>query len=364
MRRLLLMAATPLLLVASACPRQDPSGIPAAPLREPARKGRGPWTHVQGPTSAVVGFETPEEAAGAVLVDGRRFQGPKARRHGILVEGLKPATRYAYRIEPGDAGGSFLTPPEGDGDLFFVLWGDSRTHADRLERIAARAAADRPDFTVHSGDLVDDGDVEADWDVFFDAARPLLEAGSFWPAMGNHEEGSKIYLELFRLPEPERWYAFRWGCAEFFVVDSNYGIRDDAAQNAWLKASLAASRARFKFVVTHYPVVSGSYAGFDFGGERSPFEGWRRLFEAHGVDAVLQGHNHNYQRHELNGVVYLTSGGAGAPLYELGAGSPERKAAAKVNHYVRVRIRGRLCSFEAVDIDGKIIDRREIEASR
>ncbi len=369
-----------LLLLAGCSRREPPPPAPPAPVRtaqEPERRygraarsaftpegpvRRGPYVQAAEPTKALLCFETVEEVGGGVLVEGRRFTSPPSRRHAIPVDGLKPATRYDYVISPGGLQGSFKTPPEGDGEVSFTVWGDSRTFIDRLAKIAALAAADRPDFSVHSGDLVDDGDVEEDWDLFFKGARPLLAAGSFWPAMGNHETGSKIYTDLFHLPEPERWYTFRWGPAQFFILDSNYDVRDSAAQADWLKRELAASKSRFKFVMTHYPVVSGSYAGFDFGEEGREFAGWRSLFEEHRVTAVLQGHNHNYQRHERKGIVYITSGGAGAPLYSLGEGGPERKAAFMVNHYVRVRLKGRVCAFEAVDIEGKVIDRREIEA--
>jgi predicted phosphodiesterase len=358
-------------LLASGCSRRDPPPRAIPPSAEPAFERpvvrlegpvrRGPYVQACASRRALVCFETFEEVVGAVEVEGRSVAGPKGRSHVLALEDLKPGTEHAYTISPGGLQGRFRTAPEGDAEVRFVVWGDSRTYADRLARIAVLAAAERADFSVHSGDLVDDGDVEQDWDLFFTAARPLLASGAFWPCMGNHEPLSKIYLGLFQLPEPERWYSFTWGPAQFFVLDSNYGSRDDATQNAWLERELAASMARFKFAVLHYPVVSGSYGGFGFGEGDRDLDAWGRLFERHRVTAVLQGHNHNYQRHERNGIVYLTSGGAGAPLYSLGEGGPERKAAVKVNHYVRVRLRDGTCAIEAVDIDGNVIDRRSIE---
>jgi predicted phosphodiesterase len=362
-------------LLAAGCSRRDPPPGPV-PQEAPSTAGpaperpvvrlegpvrRGPYVQACTTRRARVCFETFEEVEGAVQAGDRVVAGPRGRSHGLELDGLTPGTEYAYTIRPGGLEGRFRTAPEGDAEVRFIVWGDSRTHADRVAKIAALAAAERADFSVHSGDLVDDGDLEQDWDLFFTAARPLLASGAFWPCMGNHEPLSKIYLGLFQLPEPERWYTFTWGPAQFFVLDSNYGSRDDAAQNAWLERELAASKARFRFAVLHYPVVSGSYAGFGFGEGDRDLDAWGRLFERHRVTAVLQGHNHNYQRHERNGIVYLTSGGAGAPLYSLGEGSPERKAAFKVNHYVRVRLKDRTCAIEAVDIDGNVIDRRSIE---
>jgi len=58
-------------------------------------------------------------------------------------------------------------------------------------------------------------------------------------------------------------------------------------------------------------------------------------------------------------VVYITTGGAGAPLYDVGTLTPETKFAREVHHYVRVRLAGRTMTLEAVDIDGQVIDRVE-----
>jgi hypothetical protein len=74
---------------------------------------------------------------------------------------------------------------------------------------------------------------------------------------------------------------------------------------------------------------------------------------------VFQGHNHNYQRAERNGVVYITTGGGGAPLYPIGTLTPETKFARVVNHYVRVRVSGNKISLEAVDLTGTVFDRDE-----
>jgi hypothetical protein len=119
------------------------------------------------------------------------------------------------------------------------------------------------------------------------------------------------------------------------------------------------SKARFKFVVCHHPLVSCPDDDFVFDKESSMYALYGRIIEEGKVMAVFQGHNHNYQRAERKGVVYITTGGAGAPLYPIGDLTPETKFAREVHHYVRVRLTGNTMTLEAVDWSGNVIDRDE-----
>jgi predicted phosphodiesterase len=374
-----------LLLLPAACGRSDtgtpPRGVrvpPSAPETEPrpfpqddfkprrlAVEGpirRGPYVQAVGTTQATVCFETVQEAEGKVICDGKTSAGARGLRHEIELKDLKPGTRYSYTVQPGGITGSFKTSPGADSDLFFIAWGDSRTYYERLARISELAAKDLPDFTVHSGDLVDEGTVDEDWDRFFESAAPLLRTGALWPAMGNHESGAKQYFDLFILPEPENYYTFTSGPAQFFILDANWLARKDPKQRAWFAEELKKSRAKFKFVVCHQPLVSCPDDDFIFDKESSMYALYGPLIEEAKVTAVFQGHNHNYQRAERKGVLYITTGGAGAPLYPVGDLTPETKFAREVHHYVRIRLSGRTMSLEAVDINGLVIDRDERRA--
>lgn len=346
---------------------QEPEipGIPvpeAVPPRRLAVEGpirRGPYVQAVGTSRAVVCFETVERVAGKVACDRKTVADEPRLRHELAIEGLKPATRYSYTIQPGGVNGSFKTSPAGEGDLFFVAWGDSRTYYDRLARIAELAAKDQPDFTVHSGDLVEEGTIEEDWDRFFDAAGPLLRTGALWPSIGNHEVGAQQYFDLFVLPPPENYYTFTAGPAQFFILDGNYSARKDPKQRAWFAEELKKSTARFRFAVLHQPLLSCPDDDFGFDRESSMYGLYGALMEEGKVQVVFQGHNHNYQRAERKGVVYITTGGAGAPLYPVGTLSAETKFAREVHHYVRVRVSGKSWSLEAVDWHGQVIDRAE-----
>jgi hypothetical protein len=330
------------------------------PVRRPLPEGpirRGPYVQALGTTVASICVELWQDAEVKVDCDGKTWTGKPGKRHEIALTGLKPGTRYDYAVQPGDVKASFKTSPEGDADLFFLAWGDCRTYYDRLAKVSALAAKDLPDFSVHTGDLVDEGTFEEDWDRFFESAAPLLRTGAFWPSMGNHEHDAKLYYDLFILPEPARYYTFIAGPAQFFILDADWTGRKDPKQTAWLKEELSRCKARFRFVVLHQPIVSCPCD--DFSPELSMYRIFGRIVEEGKVTAVFQGHNHNYQRAERNGILYITTGGAGAPLYPVGDLTPETKFARVVNHYVRVRLSGRAMSIEAVDLSGTVFDRYE-----
>jgi hypothetical protein len=122
--------------------------------------------------------------------------------------------------------------------------------------------------------------------------------GRFWPALGNHEysdacgggSGAIGYLDYFTLPNNERYYDFVQGPVHFFVLNSATepdGKTSTSIQAKWLKAKLAASTAPWQVVFFHHPPFSSS--GSAQTGMRWPFEKW-------GVDAVLTGHAHDYER--------------------------------------------------------------------
>lgn len=137
----------------------------------------------------------------------------------------------------------------------------------------------------------------------------------FWPSMGNHEyalDTEFSYWRYFTLPGNERYYTLRRGDVELFMVNSNAedpdGNTSNSPQAVWLRNAMAASDATWKFVLFHHPPYS---TGSTHGG--SPTRRWPYL--AWGADAVLSGHEHNYERLFVDGLVYFVNGLGGRSLY-------------------------------------------------
>lgn len=152
---------------------------------------------------------------------------------------------------------------------------------------------------------------------------------NFFPALGNHDwhqPGAQPYLDYFTLPGNERYYEVRRGPVHAFVLDSDSnepdGVTADSLQAAWLEAALQASNAPYKFVFTHHAPFSSSAAH----GPQSELQ-WD--YAEWGADAVFAGHDHLYERLEMDGIAYFVNGlGGTTNFYDFQnfptAGSRER----------------------------------------
>lgn len=138
----------------------------------------------------------------------------------------------------------------------------------------------------------------------------------FFPTLGNHDwqtAGAQPYFDYFTLPGNERYYDFVLDNVHFFALDSDPqepdGITSDSAQALWLRDGLANSQATFNVVYFHHaPYTSGNptYA------MQWPFKQW-------GADAVLAGHQHQYERLSVGGLPYFVNGLGGAEIVPFGS---------------------------------------------
>lgn len=281
--------------------------------------------------------------------------------------GLRPDTLHRFRIRAGGretGAGSFRTFPLAGQPVSFIVFGDTRsdhaTHARVVERIATESA----DFLVSTGDLVADGRVARDWELFFRTANPLLRTTPFFPAIGNHDARGVLHETMIdRWFTRADWYEVRAGDVLLLFLDTTLSYGGGSAQRRWLRerleaarASIAAGEASWIVVVHHHPAFSSARHG----SEKDVQHELVPLYEEYGVDLVLTGHDHVYERLERNGTTYLVTGGGGAPLYEFKEALPESRVRARSYHYVRVTADAGRLALEAVDLDGNILDRHEI----
>ncbi len=150
-------------------------------------------------------------------------------------------------------------------------------------------------------------------------------AGKLHPTLGNHEfddpcgggPSAAGYLNYFTLPNNERYYDFVKGPVHFFALNSYKepdGTSANSKQGRWLKAKLAASTSPWQVVFFHHPPYSSGYH------QSSTYMRWP--FEAWGADAVLNGHDHDYER-----VLKDTNGdGVKLPYIVSGLGGKSRRA--------------------------------------
>jgi hypothetical protein len=153
--------------------------------------------------------------------------------------------------------------------------------------------------------------------------------------LGNHDvrvEGGRYEYDELNMKRAR--YRRTVGNVQFFILNSN---RVNARQTNWLKRVLPASTATWKIAVFHHPAwTCGEYRS-----NAAVVQNWVPLFEKFGVQLVLNGHDHNYQRFGArNGVRYIVHGGGGAHLYPIEscpASYPTRKFARAVHGFLYLR---------------------------
>jgi len=187
-----------------------------------------------------------------------------------------------------------------------------------------------------------------------------LEAAGVRPrgTFGNHDvrvDAGRYEFKALRMPS-SHYQVSRTGL-DLFVLNSN-SVGD--RQTRWLKRHLAASRARWKIVSFHHPAYScGGYLSDPAVASR-----WVPLLERYGVDLVLSGHDHNYQRFAARrGVTYVVHGGGGQELYALRScpdGYPKRTFARRGHGFLDLVVRRGSLRLKAVNLRGHVIDRDTI----
>jgi 3',5'-cyclic AMP phosphodiesterase CpdA len=179
-----------------------------------------------------------------------------------------------------------------------------------VERFAANHATDAL-VTLGDNDYTESPPAfRRNWRDSFGWAKAsgLTVAGT----LGNHDvrvDGGRY--EFGPLDMPRRYYTRTVGDVALIVVDSN---RIGKPQRRWLGRALGAAAAPWKVVLLHHPAFScGGYTG-----DARVRKRLVPLFERKGVDLVLAGHDHNYQRFaRRRGVTYVVHGGGGQRLYPL-----------------------------------------------
>jgi len=332
---------------------------------------RGPYLQSVTADSITVVWETDRPTHGTVAYGetgtyGLRVADPAVgTRHAVSLTSLAPYTAYHYRVESGGAplseDATFRTAAGSDQTRFtFAVFGDTRTGHQFHRAVVARMVEAAPDFVLHTGDLVANGSIPDHWDTLFKIEQALLAHTPLFLAMGNHERNDALYADgrhpsdLFYLPGNERWYTFDYGNARFVCLQVNgYGdFSPGSQQYAWLVETLAANTQPWLFVFFHVPPYSSVQDALeaDVRGALVP------LFERYGVDVVFNGHHHNYERNEMNGVTYVVSAGGGAPLYAAQEREPTQAAFALAYHFVLVEVDGDHLKATAISNDGDVLD--------
>src|SRR5271165_6094593 len=232
-------------------------------------------------------------------------------RRSVFILLLLRGVAVAARALRQGGGQPALTLPLTPNSVRFAIIGDSGTGERPQFEIAERMAASRRnfpfDFVLMLGDNIYGSKTAADFQKKFETPyEPLRDAGvKFYAALGNHDHTSERLYKPFNM-NGQRYYTFKVGNVQFFALDSNYM---DPAQLEWLEQQLSGSGAAWKICFFHHPLYShGKFHGSDVD-LRTRLE---PMLMKYGVDVVLNGHEHVYERVKpQHGIYYFVLGNSG-----------------------------------------------------
>jgi len=282
---------------------------------------REPYLQMVRPTTTTITWKTNSIASNCNVVFNEINSENKVVVKGSLVahEGnlfneveignLKPETTYNYTIDSNGhllASGEkyhFTTAPNNKNTpfTFYALgdigsppsWSFAKEPANRITELKTK-----PNFGLGLGDIVYPKGESKNYDNhLFKPFQEVFKNIPFYPVSGNHDwlsDPEKNFNKEWALPNNERYYSFTYSNALFIGLDSSDGgFYEKENQLKWLKKTLTDNKDGYDFVIVflHHNGKTCSYKPnykhvIDF----------YEVFSNYGVDVVLNGHAHTYER--------------------------------------------------------------------
>ncbi|MDB5229398.1 MAG: metallophosphoesterase [Chitinophagaceae bacterium] len=326
---------------------------------------------------------------------------------------LKPATYYYYKVGSDEAGWSQLFrfrtgPVVGDKSKIVVgVWSDTQNNGgnynfEQTDSIVKEMEKNAFYFTIHNGDIVENGSVVKSWKDLFNVTEPISANHPFMSVTGNHDVVNNdssvnfqkpfpVFYDIVNLPGNELNYSYDYGNTHFIAINSGYSqgaeikkkplfFEAGSEEYRWLEDDLKKAKQNKKInwiiLYSHYPVYSWGV---------SQILTWQAhlkpLIDKYEIDLVLSGHRHAYERHKAvrgseifeqkdfhvynnpKGTVYITNGSSGGHLQGVGGWDlPTMVFTPKVNSYnfAMMTIEGNKINYHVFDKEGKEIDYFEL----
>ncbi len=304
-----------------------------------------------------------------------------ANYHSVTFENLQPKTKYLYRVGDGSRWSEwfqFETAGTTAESFGFIYFGDAQNDLKSMWSRVARGAftnMPRAKFILHAGDLINNRNDDAQWGEWHAAAGWINGMVPSVPTPGNHEYKplDPHWRPQFTLPEnglpglEETCYFLDYQSLRIVSLNSNEKREE---QKAWLDRVLSARPAHIRWTVLtfHHPLYSPTNSkGRD---NVSLRDLWRPVIDRHGVDLVLQGHDHTYGRSGLmredntlsggqaqseHGTVYVVSV-SGPKMYTTGNAEWMERKGEGLQLYQLIHIDGNELRYESHTARGDLFD--------
>lgn len=310
---------------------------------------RGPYLQMASSRSMTVRWQTLDSYQGVVryglspdYLSMQAMDTTSDTSHEVRLIGLKPATRYYYAVGKKDQIFSsnknqwFLTSPNSGQDTHtrFLVLGDPGLNTPNQAAVLKqsmswlneniRTGRAAMDLLLTTGDnAYTSGRNEEFQQHFFIPLKNILLNTPVWPVYGNHDARRWSFFKIFSFPQhgeaggitsgTEHYYSFDYGPVHFVVLDSEdsrWNYNHEMVQ--WLHKDLQANQLPWVVSLFHHPPYSkGSHNSDSRRDSRGRMFDMREnilpVLESYGVDLVLTGHSHVYERSYLLDCHYGTS---------------------------------------------------------
>lgn len=304
----------------------------------------------------------------ANVTAARRYRNP-GYIHDVLLTNLTPGVPIYYQFGTVDVQSPLYAfvaaPPVGPVQpVSFFTYGDmgdglfvpdaAKTAMRVLEGVGA------VNFVLHVGDISYARSVGWIWELFFHLIEPIAVQVPYMVGVGNHEydhvsggehdpsgapgvgfhpswgnygddsagECARPFFSRFHMPDNGNalfWYSFDYGSAHIVHISSEHDFTPGSPQFAWLEQDLkAVDRAvtPWLIVASHRPMYCSENYQSDYVVSLNLRSNLEELLYAAGVDLVLTGHYHAYERTcrvyngtcRDDGILHVVNGAAGAWL--------------------------------------------------
>jgi acid phosphatase type 7 len=336
--------------------------VPAGPVDKSISK-------VQKAVTTAVSYEYPDEPT------------VKVHQHSVLIEDLKPGSRYLYRAGSDLAWSEWLEfrLATNEPDKFsFIYFGDPQNDIrSQWSRVIRAAYRHNPEasFMVYAGDIINRAGRDVEWQEFFDAGSFILSTIPQVMTPGNHDYRNQVldphwkyqFSQPLNGPQGVKHTCFAIDYKNLKLISLDTATESELRsengtalkiQQAWLDSVLASNTKTWVIVTTHLPIYSPK-ENRDNAHIRKAFQ---PLFEKYGVDLVLTGHDHSYGRGMATddpkakpSVMYVVSV-SGPKFYEAGDKPWMQVKGSGKQLFQNISIDGKKLEYKAYTADGALFD--------
>ncbi|WP_339710602.1 metallophosphoesterase [uncultured Kriegella sp.] len=309
---------------------------------------RGPYLQSGTPTSVVVRWRT-DTATESVVHYGTQIgaltkketNNSLTTEHEVALSGLKPNTKYYFNIgnkaevlSESTSGDMYvITAPTAGTKQFVRAWilGDAGTANDNQRDVRdayydyvdkAPINPDKTDMMLFLGDNAYSTGTDIEYqNAFFDIYDEMFKKSVAWSCIGNHDgktadsaRQSGPYYDIFTFPTDgqaggtasgtEAYYSFDYANIHFIILDSHHSGREvGGAMYNWTQTDIQNTTQDWIVTLFHHPVYTkGSHDSDTEDRLIEMRKNFMPMMEANGVDVILNGHSHSYERsYFLNG---------------------------------------------------------------